>query len=459
MAGMHVLHARAPRGSPEHRETGAARGSMIRRGPRPMRARTTPVGSVMWAVIVALGAALAAALPKRVDPEGDRRSALAHALAPRGITAAPEDIEWLDRPRSPLGGSARAIVRGSPTRGEPSDIFVVETRLTPEVVAHGRLGLQPHRDQQRRRGQAGDPGPAHRLRGPAHARRGGAHGARHRSRRPPGQGHLRLDPDGARAGRAQQRAADRAGARRREAHLRHRSGREEGRARGGAGQRGQGRGRARRPGVARAELAHHPIGRTDGGPRARSAGRRPGLDPHRVGGAGEARQPDHLGCRPGAPRGRRRRHADGQGGGLHRARLRPAQQGERVTGDTGAEGIAKDLGATDNSLEPPVRSMPVDPEIGWPPAPLEPWVVPALGGEGQWNSLDKDPYVRKNEGCLSPRPSSPRISAPTRPARSHPRVHRALGPAPGRAAHDGGHRRAQRRHRRAGPGLIPAPRR
>jgi hypothetical protein len=69
---------------------------------------------------------------------------------------------------------------------------------------------------------------------------------------------------------------------------------------------------------------------------------------------------------------------------------------ESVTGDTGAEGIAKDLGTTD--LDPAVRAMPVDPEIGWPPAPLEPWVVPALGSEGQWNSLDKDPYVRKNEG-------------------------------------------------------------
>jgi hypothetical protein len=69
---------------------------------------------------------------------------------------------------------------------------------------------------------------------------------------------------------------------------------------------------------------------------------------------------------------------------------------ESVTGDTGAEDIAKDLGKSE--LDPPVRSIPSDPEIGWPPPPVEPWVIPALPGEGQWNALDKDPFVRTNEG-------------------------------------------------------------
>lgn len=69
---------------------------------------------------------------------------------------------------------------------------------------------------------------------------------------------------------------------------------------------------------------------------------------------------------------------------------------EQMTGDTGAEGIAQDLGQSE--LEPAVRSVPVDPEIGWPPPPLETWVDPVLPGEGQWNSLDADPFVRKNEG-------------------------------------------------------------
>ncbi len=69
---------------------------------------------------------------------------------------------------------------------------------------------------------------------------------------------------------------------------------------------------------------------------------------------------------------------------------------ESVTGDTGAEGIAKDLGKSE--LDPPLRTIPSDPEIGWPPPPLEPWVIPSLPGEGQWNPLDKDPFVRTNPG-------------------------------------------------------------
>jgi hypothetical protein len=69
---------------------------------------------------------------------------------------------------------------------------------------------------------------------------------------------------------------------------------------------------------------------------------------------------------------------------------------EAVTGDTGAEDIAKDLGQT--NLEAPTRSIPVDPEIGWPPPPLEAHVLPALPGEGQWNPQDTDPVVHVAAG-------------------------------------------------------------
>lgn len=69
---------------------------------------------------------------------------------------------------------------------------------------------------------------------------------------------------------------------------------------------------------------------------------------------------------------------------------------EAVTGDTGAEDIAKDLGQT--NLESPTRTIPVDPEIGWPPSPLEPYVTPALGGEGQWNAQDSDPVIHASAG-------------------------------------------------------------
>lgn len=69
---------------------------------------------------------------------------------------------------------------------------------------------------------------------------------------------------------------------------------------------------------------------------------------------------------------------------------------EAVTGDTGAEDIAQDLGQT--NLEAPTRTIPVDPEIGWPPPPLEPYVTPSLPGEGQWNPQDSDPVIRVAPG-------------------------------------------------------------
>lgn len=72
------------------------------------------------------------------------------------------------------------------------------------------------------------------------------------------------------------------------------------------------------------------------------------------------------------------------------------RQKESVTGDSGAEDIAADLGK--NELDPPTRTIPIDPEIGWPPAPLEAYVTPALPGEGAWNAKDDDPFIRTNPG-------------------------------------------------------------
>jgi hypothetical protein len=61
-----------------------------------------------------------------------------------------------------------------------------------------------------------------------------------------------------------------------------------------------------------------------------------------------------------------------------------------------AEDIAKDLGQ--ETLAAPTQVIPTDPEIGWPPAPLDAWITPALPGEGVWNPQDKDPFVRRVEG-------------------------------------------------------------
>lgn len=72
---------------------------------------------------------------------------------------------------------------------------------------------------------------------------------------------------------------------------------------------------------------------------------------------------------------------------------------EELTGDTGEDSIAEDLGGS--ALAPPTREVPVDPELGWPPPPLEPWVTPALPGEGQWNAKDEPEWFRNQPGLPS----------------------------------------------------------
>ncbi len=69
---------------------------------------------------------------------------------------------------------------------------------------------------------------------------------------------------------------------------------------------------------------------------------------------------------------------------------------EELTGDTGAEGIAEELGT--QSLEAGERAVPVDPDIGFPPPPLEPWVTPPLPGEGAWQAKSDDPFIASLPG-------------------------------------------------------------
>ena len=66
---------------------------------------------------------------------------------------------------------------------------------------------------------------------------------------------------------------------------------------------------------------------------------------------------------------------------------------EELSGDTGEKGIAEDLG--ENALDPPKKLAVTDPEIGWPPQPLAPWVTPALPGEGEWNAKDDNAFFRQ----------------------------------------------------------------
>jgi hypothetical protein len=69
-----------------------------------------------------------------------------------------------------------------------------------------------------------------------------------------------------------------------------------------------------------------------------------------------------------------------------------------VTGDDGSETIKEELGdlfATGGVAQ-------TNPETGWPPPPMQPMLQNPLEGEGKWVSLEKDPFVLKNPGAPSP---------------------------------------------------------
>ena len=66
-----------------------------------------------------------------------------------------------------------------------------------------------------------------------------------------------------------------------------------------------------------------------------------------------------------------------------------------VMGDNTAEEISQDLGDI-ASRNPPTTFT--DPETGWPPAPIEPFMSKPLEGEGKWIPLENDPFIRRNPG-------------------------------------------------------------
>jgi hypothetical protein len=69
-----------------------------------------------------------------------------------------------------------------------------------------------------------------------------------------------------------------------------------------------------------------------------------------------------------------------------------------VSGTDASKAVAEELG----DLYAAPTSDATDPETGWPPAPMEPMISPALKGEGKWVKLDNDPFVGRNPGAPTP---------------------------------------------------------
>lgn len=69
-------------------------------------------------------------------------------------------------------------------------------------------------------------------------------------------------------------------------------------------------------------------------------------------------------------------------------------KGRFSTDADAAKDVADDMGDFGKTTKPTF----VDPEIGWPPAPMSPIVHPPLPGEGQWISLEDDPFITPAHG-------------------------------------------------------------
>jgi hypothetical protein len=365
--------------------TGAASSASPRGLGRVLRGR---LGLVLAAALVAL--AVHEATPVG---EGGRNTALTTELAGRGLVASADDVVWVDRPTglgATVGRAVRAIVRAAPAKGEPADLFLVEAHLSPEGVllgvdavhtltdTSGADELLPIVDGARvayvARGLSFDPG-----------EEAGA-GI------PPAWVHV-LE-----LGRGEPPAEDWTPLER--AQL--------------AVTRFQETGRT--GGVGHLSFAVDPpprevrlrfaSGRVVVSADERSAQIAPDA-------LVEAELPPWLRLEPAELA----RPGNLVTWSVDRVRAIPwigddtmqtvkavaftaldfvLRNKEAVTGDTGEASIAEDLGQS--ALASPTKSAPVDPEVGWPPSPLEAWVTPALAGEGQWNSLAEDPFLSQPDG-------------------------------------------------------------
>ncbi|MGK4004313.1 hypothetical protein WMF31_16885 [Sorangium sp. So ce1036] len=372
-------------------------------------------------IIVLCASAAVAMSPGVGGGARDRSTALATALAEQGIAAAPGDVVWVDPPGGafrPFGLSARAVARGA-VRGEPTDLYLVDTELSPEGVLLAVSGIhnltetsgaEESRPVVRRETLAYVSRPlieaasptVHVLHLDGQPVRSGGDWSRierlqnavtnwQTTGRFRGIGRRTFAID---VSRGAPPGAEEPGAKEPDA-----------KEPGAEAPGGDAPGGATRPSSARdVEIALE----DDRAVVVRASGREARLP---LRGAADAPLPPWI----RAEASETARPGNVVTWAVDRVRFVIGDDAmqtvkavaftaldfilrnkEAVTGDTGAEDIAADLGKS--ALDPPVRQIPIDPEIGWPPPPLVPWVTPPLPGEGQWTPQGGDAFVRKLDG-------------------------------------------------------------
>ncbi|EYF03685.1 hypothetical protein [Chondromyces apiculatus] len=352
---------------------------------------STPRGLRVGAMIVGACAALVLSRDTFVDARG-RSAALAGSLAGQGIVAAPSNVVWVDGPRGALGSfgpSSRALVRGAAAEGEASDLFLVDTALSPEGVL---VGVGEVHNLTETSG-ADESLPVVRGQVVAYVSRPMIEGASPTVHVLDLRGHpASASAEWPRMERAQHAISN-----------------------------WQATGRLR--GIGRRTLAvDAPAGEGEKAAEVSVA-----LEQEAVvirAGASEARV--SLAAEPvalvgGAPLPGWLRAEDGEiarPGNLvtwavDRVRTvigDEAMQYVKMVGlgvidtvkqqtenaEDSAEQIANEMGQA--NLGVATRQEPTDPELGWPPAPLDPWVTPPLEGEGQWRQQGGDEFLRKLPG-------------------------------------------------------------
>ncbi|MDI1436969.1 hypothetical protein [Polyangium sorediatum] len=354
------------------------------------------------ALTVLGAAALATLVPRGVPNLGakDRSTALASALASQGLVAAADDVVWIDPPRGvwgALGAKSRAVVRAAPAQGEPNDLFLVHAELSPEGVlldVGGAFNLTETSGADESRPTVRGERLAY-VSSPLIA---GSHPTVHvfdlSGQALATEGWTRVERMQNALTNAQETGQLR-GIGKRTFTLAEGEGEGQGDAQEADAKEGEAPARDVRCALEEATLVVR-----DGGREARVPLDGPATLPawlsHE---SGEIARPGNV-VTWSVDRVR-----DVIGDEAMQTIKAVAfaglevvmRQKENMGGEqAAAEAIAEDLGQT--TLEAPTRTMPTDPEIGWPPAPLEPWITPALPGEGQWNPQDKDPFIRRIEG-------------------------------------------------------------